>query len=60
MLIRGNGSVEGEVYEIADTNRGKLDAWEEVPTVYQRTAITLRDGREAWLYEKALKPQKRG
>ena len=60
MLIRGNGSVEGEVYEIADTNWGELDAWEEVPTVYQRTVITLRDGREAWLYEKALKPQKRG
>ena len=52
MLIRGNGSVEGEVYEIADTNWGELDAWEEVPTVYQRTEITLRDGREAWLYEK--------
>ena len=58
MLIRDNGSVEGEVYWIADSHWGELDAWEEVPTVYRRTQVPLRDGRWVCLYEKALEPQR--
>ena len=30
-----------------------LDDWEEVPEVYQRSSVTLRDGRSVWLYEAA-------
>ena len=53
MLIRGNGSIEGEVYRVPETAWPALDAWEEVPKVYRRSQITLRDGRAVWLYEAA-------
>ena len=53
MLQRGNGSISGEVYWVPDACWADLDDWEEVPEVYQRTSVTLRDGRSAWLYEAA-------
>jgi len=53
MLRRGDGAISGEVYWVPDACWTALDAWEEVPEVYQRTSVTLRDGRKAWLYEAA-------
>ena len=53
MLIRGNGSIEGEVFRVPETAWPDLDAWEEVPEVYRRSPITLQDGRAVWLYEAA-------
>ena len=50
-LQRGNGSISGEVYRVPDSCWPALDDWEEVPEVYQRTSVTLRDGRSVWLYE---------
>ena len=53
MLQVGDGAVSGEVYWVSDPCWPDLDAWEEVPEVYQRTSVTLRDGRSVWLYEAA-------
>ena len=53
MLQRGDGAVSGELYWVSDNCLPVLDDWEEVPEVYQRTSVTLRDGRGAWLYEAA-------
>ena len=53
MLHRGNGAVSGEVYWVPEPCWVDLDDWEEVPKVYQRTSVILRDGRSAWLYEAA-------
>ena len=51
MLQRGDGAISGEVYRVPDSCWPALDDWEEVPEVYQRTSVTLRDGRSVWLYE---------
>ena len=53
MLKRGNGAVSGEVYWVPEPCWPDLDDWEEVPEVYQRNSVILRDGRSAWLYEAA-------
>ena len=53
MLQRGNGAISGEVYWVAEPRWPALDDWEEVPEVYQRSSVTLRDGRRVWLYEAA-------
>ena len=53
MLRRGNGSVSGEVYIIDERHWAELDAWEDVPQLYQRSLMILRDGRRAWVYEAA-------
>ena len=53
MLQRGNGAVSGEVYWVPVPCCPALDDWEEVPEVYQRSSVTLRDGRSVWLYEAA-------
>ena len=53
MLRRGNGAISGEVYWVAEPCWRALDDWEEVPEVYQRSSVTLRDGRRVWLYEAA-------
>ena len=53
MLQRGNGDISGEVYWVAEPCWRALDDWEEVPEVYQRSSVTLRDGRRVWLYEAA-------
>ena len=55
MLQRGDGVVAGEVYWVPDQLWPDLDDWEEVPEVYQRSSVTLRDGRSVWLYEAAPK-----
>ena len=51
MLRAGSTQVEGEVYRIPDSFWLALDAWEEVPRVYQRCRRELIDGREVWVYE---------
>ena len=53
MLQRGYGAVSGEVYRVPEPCWPDLDDWEEVPEVYQRTSVILRDGRSVWLYEAA-------
>ena len=53
MLQRGDGAVAGEVYWVPEPCWSALDDWEEVPEVYQRSSVTLRDGRSVWLYEAA-------
>ena len=53
MLQRGNEAISGEVYWVPEACWPDLDDWEEVPEVYQRSSVTLRDGRSAWLYEAA-------
>ncbi|AII50055.1 hypothetical protein KR52_13060 [Synechococcus sp. KORDI-52] len=53
MLRRGVGAVSGEVYQVPDSCWPDLDVWEEVPDLYQRSSVPLRDGRRVWLYEAA-------
>jgi len=53
MLQRGCGTVSGEVYWVPDACWPALDEWEEVPEVYQRSCVSLSDGRWVWLYESA-------
>ena len=53
MLRRGDGAIPGEVYWVPDPCWPDLDDWEEVPEVYQRSSVILRDGRSVWLYEAA-------
>ena len=55
MLQRGNGAISGEVYLVPVHCWPALDTWEEVPEVYQRSSVPLRDGRCVWVYEAALK-----
>ena len=57
MLQRGKGAISGEVYWVPEPCWRALDDWEEVPEVYQRSTVTLRDGRSVWLYEAAPKNQ---
>ena len=53
MLQRGNGAISGEVYWVPEPCWRALDDWAEVPEVYQRSSVTLRDSRSVWLYELA-------
>ena len=53
MLQRGIGGISGEVYWVPEPCWPALDDWEDVPEVYQRSSVTLRDGRSVWLYEAA-------
>ena len=53
MLQQGNGAISGEVYWVSEPCWPALDDWEDVPEVYQRSSVTLRDGRSVWLYEAA-------
>ena len=55
MLQLGNGAISGEVYWVPEPCWPELDDWEEVPEVYQRSSVTLRDGRSVWLYKAAPK-----
>ena len=48
-----DGAISGEVYWVPEACWPDLDDWEEVPQVYQRSSVTLRDGRSVWLYEAA-------
>ena len=51
MLRAGAGRVCGEVYRIPARLWPALDAWEEVPSVYERRRRSLLDGRWVWVYE---------
>ena len=51
MLRAGNGRVCGEVSAIPAQLWPALDAWEELPDVYQRRRHDLLDGRRVWVYE---------
>jgi len=51
-----NAIVHGEVYAITADQWPALDRWEEVPSVYQRCKVQLRDGRMVWLYCEAKDP----
>jgi gamma-glutamylaminecyclotransferase len=42
--------VLGEVYLVDEAHLGRLDAFEECPTLYQRSQVTLRDGSVAFAY----------
>lgn len=53
MLRSGIGSVQGEIYRVPEDLWPTLDAWEDVPEVYQRRQRKLRDGRSVWVYEAA-------
>ena len=53
MLRRGDGAISGEVYWVPEPCWPALDDWEDVPEIYQRSSVTLRDGRSVWLYEAA-------
>ena len=51
MRLAGSTRVEGDVDRIPDILWPALDAWEEVPRVYQRCRRELVDEREVWVYE---------
>jgi gamma-glutamylaminecyclotransferase len=50
LVADGTIAVAGEVYRVAASLLGTLDALEEHPTVYVRTAIRLEGGRDVWTY----------
>jgi len=50
LVAQGTTAVAGEVYRVPTRLLGTLDALEEHPDVYVRTAIRLEDGREVWTY----------
>lgn len=50
LLAGGSGVVHGELYRVSSALLAELDAFEGVPDLYQRTYVTLEDGREAACY----------
>lgn len=49
--VPGNrGTVQGELYLVSQEHLLRLDVFEDVPTLYQRSLISLIDGRKAWAY----------
>jgi gamma-glutamylcyclotransferase (GGCT)/AIG2-like uncharacterized protein YtfP len=50
-MIPGDARVSGELYEVSAVELPALDAFEDVPDLYERIAITLDDGRtaQAWV-----------
>ena len=52
MLQAGRGDVQGEVYRVDASQWPALDAWEEVPQVYERLERRLVDGRLVWVYQR--------
>ena|GEM_PF-957515 len=52
-LVRASGedgAVRGELYRVDAEQLGRLDAFEECPTLYQRELIELEDGSSAAAY----------
>lgn len=43
-------TVKGELYLVPGPLLKKLDAFEDVPVLYQRSLVPLCDGRRAWAY----------
>src|SRR6478736_8776963 len=51
VLVPGSaGSVEGELYAVDEGLLAELDVFEDCPTLYERVAIHLSDGRTAQTY----------
>jgi gamma-glutamylcyclotransferase (GGCT)/AIG2-like uncharacterized protein YtfP len=50
-MARGAGTVKGEVWHVQAALLAELDAFEEVPALYERATISLVDGSsaEAWI-----------
>jgi gamma-glutamylcyclotransferase (GGCT)/AIG2-like uncharacterized protein YtfP len=42
--------VEGEIFYVTPEQLARLDEFEEVPTLYQRSEVTLDDGTRAFSY----------
>lgn len=49
-MVREEGEVEGELYEVPDENMPAIDAWEDHPHLFERTEITLACGTRAESY----------
>jgi gamma-glutamylcyclotransferase (GGCT)/AIG2-like uncharacterized protein YtfP len=43
-------SVQGELFLVTAAHLEELDVFEEVPTLYQRSLVTLEEGTTAWAY----------
>jgi gamma-glutamylaminecyclotransferase len=52
MLSGGTTAVDGEIFDVAETQLPALDRFEETPHLYQRLRIELDDGTfaESYLY----------
>lgn len=50
MLSGGTQRIRGELYEVDNLTLRHLDSLEEVPSYYERHAITLADGTQAFAY----------
>lgn len=46
------GGVLGEVFEVSPEELRRLDRYERLGVRYERIAITLDDGQEAWVYRR--------
>lgn len=46
----GVTSIKGEVYEIDDNILRSLDSLEGYPSFYNRELVSLKSGRDAWMY----------
>jgi gamma-glutamylcyclotransferase (GGCT)/AIG2-like uncharacterized protein YtfP len=50
LVVGGTGVVCGEVFVVSESLLAELDAFEDVPTLYQRVEIHLDDGTRALAY----------
>jgi gamma-glutamylcyclotransferase (GGCT)/AIG2-like uncharacterized protein YtfP len=50
VLVRGDGVVTGELYEVGAELLARLDRFEDCPELYQRDSLTLADGTRAHAY----------
>jgi len=46
----------GELLEVSPTSLRRLDRYERLGIRYERTRLTLGDGREAWVYTRIERP----
>jgi gamma-glutamylaminecyclotransferase len=54
LLEDGESAISGEVYDVSGELLARLDAFEEVPELYERKAIELIDGRsDAYVMSRA-------
>ena len=52
-LVAGEGTVEGELYEVDDATLAALDDYEDHPTLFERVSVDLEDGSAALTYRGA-------
>ena len=50
IIIPGDGSIDGFAFEVSDNELKKIDKYET--DAYKRTKVTLKSGRQAWVYQK--------